>query len=306
MANRKSSTPKPPAPIPHPRLENPNDPIRLNKYIAHAGHCSRRDADLLIQEGRVQVNGQRVTEMGHKVTLKDLVTVNGERLELEPHIYILLNKGRNTISTTQDEKGRHTVLDAIEESTGYRVYPVGRLDRNTTGIILLTNDGDLANRLMHPSHKVKKTYEAACSRMLTDQELQQLRMGVKLEDGLAKAISVKRSTTDPLGVVLTVQEGRNHLIRRMIAFFGAEVLQLKRTRYGALTSHELRMGRWRFLKTEEVEELKRLTGMTVSKPSPAKFAVKPSVSGNTEKPKRFKPKDSSYSEKRIQSRTRKR
>ena len=266
MKHRQKGSHKP-SPNPQPRLDNPNEPFRLNKYIAHAGHCSRRDADLIIQEGRVQVNGQQITEMGHKVTLKDIVTVNGERLELEPHIYILLNKGRNTISTTQDERGRHTVLDAIEEATGYRVYPVGRLDRNTTGILLLTNDGDLANKLMHPSHKVKKTYEAVCSRVLTDEELQQLRLGVKLEDGMAKALSVKRATHDPLGVVLTVQEGRNHLIRRMVAYFGAEVLQLKRTRYGGLTSHELRMGRWRYLRDDEVQELKRLTGSVMEKPT---------------------------------------
>ena len=317
----RQRSPRKPAPNPQPRLDNPNEPFRLNKYIAHAGHCSRRDADLLIQEGRVQVNGKQVIEMGHKVTLKDTVTVNGERLVLEPHIYILLNKGRNTISTTRDEKGRHTVLDAIEEATGYRVYPVGRLDRNTTGILLLTNDGDLANKLMHPSHKVKKTYEAVSSRMLSDEELQQLRLGVKLEDGMAKAISVKRSTKEPLGVVLTVQEGRNHLIRRMIAHFGAEVLQLKRTRYGGLTSHELRIGRWRYLRDDEVEELKRLTGSGVgkslskppaertrkSKPNPkqtAESAWKPKPNSTVERkssPKSLRGQKSASSEPKMNS-----
>jgi len=132
------------------------DEIRLNKFIAHAGLCSRREADIYIAAGKVTVNGKMITEMGFKVRAKDSVVVNGQKILLEPFVYLLLNKPRNTITTTDDDRGRNTVLDEVEHATGYRVYPVGRLDRNTTGLLVLTNDGDLAHRLMHPSYKVKK------------------------------------------------------------------------------------------------------------------------------------------------------
>jgi len=145
------------------------DTIRLNKYIAHAGICSRRDADTYITEGKVRVNGKVVTEMGYQVQPEDRITVSGQKIEPEPFVYILMNKPRDTITTTSDEKGRKTVMDLVEDATGQRVYPVGRLDRNTTGLILLTNDGDLANRLMHPSYKVRKVYDVETNRMLTDE-----------------------------------------------------------------------------------------------------------------------------------------
>lgn len=234
------------------------DKIRLNKYIAHAGFCSRREADEYIASGRVEVNGEVTTELGTKVKQGDSVKVNGQALSLEPFTYILLNKGKDTISTTDDEKDRNTVLDAVEDATGHRVYPVGRLDRNTMGLLILTNDGDLAHRLMHPSYKVKKTYEVTSNRPLGDSELNELLRGIELEDGPAQAAEIQRIVNDPHIITISVFEGRNHLIRRMIAYFGAEVTKLKRIRYAGLTDKDLRVGRWRFLRQKEINDLRRL------------------------------------------------
>ncbi|WP_234572630.1 pseudouridine synthase [Rhodohalobacter sp. 614A] len=234
------------------------DKIRLNKYIAHAGFCSRREADEYIAAGKVEVNGKVTTELGTKVKQGDSVKVDGQSLSLEPFTYILLNKGKDTISTTDDEKDRNTVLDAVEDATGHRVYPVGRLDRNTMGLLILTNDGDLAHRLMHPSYKVKKTYEVTANRPLGDSELSELLRGIELEDGPAKAAEIQQIINDPHTVTISVFEGRNHLIRRMIAYFGAEVTKLKRIRYAGLTDKDLRVGRWRFLRQKEINDLRRL------------------------------------------------
>lgn len=234
------------------------DEIRLNKFIAHAGLCSRREADHLIEAGQVTVNGKVVTTLGVKVKSSDKVIVNQQKLSLEPFVYILLNKGRDTISTTDDEKDRNTVLDAIEGATGHRVYPAGRLDRNTMGLLILTNDGDLAHRLMHPSFKVKKTYEVTASRLLSDEELSRLREGVTLEDGPVTPAGVKRNADDPYTVTISVFEGRNHLIRRMIGHLGADVAKLVRVRYAGLRADDLRVGRWRYLKQKEINDLRRL------------------------------------------------
>lgn len=232
--------------------------IRLNKYIAHAGLCSRREADDYIESGKVKVNGKVVTEMGVKVKPSDKVTVEKQNLSLEPFVYILLNKGKDTISTTDDEKDRNTVMHAIEDATGFRVYPVGRLDRNTMGLLLLSNDGDLAHRLMHPSYKVKKTYEVTANRPLTDEEVANLSGTLELEDGPVTAHSVKRSALDPATVIIAVFEGRNHLIRRMITQIGADVSRLKRIRYAGLTDNDLRVGRWRYLRQKEINDLRKL------------------------------------------------
>jgi 23S rRNA pseudouridine2605 synthase len=234
------------------------DEIRINKFIAHAGFCSRRDADDYIEQGKVYVNDKRVTEHGVKVKKTDKVTVDGQQVSLEPFVYILLNKAKDTISTTDDEKDRNTVLDVVEDATGYRVYPVGRLDRDTMGLLLLTNDGDLAHRLMHPSYRVKKVYEVATKVPLTDAQLRELIHGIELEDGPAKPHLVQRSVLDPSVLEITLFEGRNHLIRRMIQYFGTEVVKLKRVRYGGLDDKELRVGRWRYLKQKEINDLRRL------------------------------------------------
>lgn len=234
------------------------DEIRLNKYIAHAGLCSRREADEYIAEGRVKVNGRVVTELGTKVTQKDKVVVEQQKLSLEPFVYILLNKGKDTISTTNDEKDRNTVMDSIEDATGARVYPVGRLDRNTMGLLILTNDGDLAHRLMHPSYKVKKTYEVTASRALSEEDIKTLRDGFELEDGPIKPHRVKRHPLDPGVITISVFEGRNHLIRRMIAHIGADIVRLKRVQYAGLDDKDIRVGRWRYLKQKEINDLRKL------------------------------------------------
>lgn len=230
--------------------------LRLNKYISRSGICSRRDADVLIKEGKVQVNGVVVTEMGHQVKPEDKVLLNGTAIRPENFIYVLLNKPTNTITTTDDEKGRQTVMDLVEANTGHRLYPIGRLDRDTTGVLLMSNDGDLANRLMHPSYNIGKVYEATCNRILSEDELQQLRTGIELEDGFVKAYRVTRHEQHPNIVIIAVHEGRNHLVKRMVAFFGAEIIKLKRTQYAGLYIDKLRPGRWRFLKAFEVNKLR--------------------------------------------------
>lgn len=235
-----------------------SEEIRINKFIAHAGLCSRREADALIADGKVEVNGKVVTELGLKVSQRDKVVVDGQTLSLEPFVYLLLNKPKNTITTTDDDRGRNTVLDEIENATGYRVYPVGRLDRNTTGLLILTNDGDLAHRLMHPSYKVRKTYEVTSQRELTDQELGKFTQGVELEDGKAVGYNVKRFADVKNSFLISVFEGRNRLIRRMVEFFGTEVTKLKRIEYAGLNLKGVANGRWRFLRQNEINDLRKL------------------------------------------------
>ncbi|HEX6982373.1 MAG TPA: pseudouridine synthase [Balneolaceae bacterium] len=232
-----------------------DEEIRLNKYIAHCGFCSRRDADDYIAAGKVEVNDEVVTQMGFKVQRTDKVVVEGQHLSLEKFVYILLNKPKDTITTTDDPRNRDTVMDKIEDATGKRVYPVGRLDRHTMGLLLLTNDGDLANRLMHPSYKVRKTYEVEAKRHLKEEELQQLRQGIKLEDGPAKAHSL---SSTPEGFILSIFEGRNRLVRRMVEYFGTEVTKLKRVEYAGLTLKNVKMGRWRYLKKGEINGLRKM------------------------------------------------
>lgn len=234
-----------------------DEEIRLNKYIAHAGYCSRRDADDYIAAGKVKVNDEVVTELGSKVTRGDKVEVEGQTLSLEPFVYILLNKPKDTITTTDDPRGRDTVMDKIEDATGKRVYPVGRLDRHTMGLLILTNDGDLAHRLMHPKYRVRKTYEVETDRYLRDEELNQLGRGVKLEDGKAKADRISR-IRGRNAILLSIFEGRNRLVRRMIEYFGAEVKKLKRIEYAGLTLEGVKMGRWRYLKKHEINGLRKM------------------------------------------------
>ncbi len=247
------TSPKTASQEPHVKEE-----MRINKFIAHAGLCSRREADNFISAGRVKVNGEVVTELGSKVKKADKVVVDGQELSLEPFIYILLNKKSGTITTTDDEKDRSTVMDTIETATGYRVYPAGRLDRNTQGLLILTNDGDLAHRLMHPSYQVKKTYLVTPNRILTDEEVDKLREGVDLEDGFIKPHSVKRDPLHEEKIIISVFEGRNHLIRRMIDHIGAVVERLKRVKYAGLSEKDLTTGRWRYLQQNEINNLRRL------------------------------------------------
>ncbi|REL37917.1 rRNA pseudouridine synthase [Rhodohalobacter sp. SW132] len=246
------------APKTAPQKQNIAEEMRINKYIAHAGLCSRRDADEYVSAGKVKVNGKTVTELGTKVKKTDSIVVDGQTLTLEPFTYILLNKNSGTITTTDDERDRNTVMDTIEDATGHRVYPVGRLDRKTMGLLLLTNDGDLAHRLMHPSYKVRKIYLVQPNRVLTEEEIIRLREGVDLEDGFAKPDSVVRDKIRGDSIIITVFEGRNHLIRRMVDYIGADVKNLKRIEYAGLQEKDLNVGRWRYLRKDEINNLRKL------------------------------------------------
>jgi 23S rRNA pseudouridine2605 synthase len=234
--------------------------MRINKYIAHTGYCSRRDADQLVEEGRVKIDGDTVTEHGTRVNDGQTVTVDDEVVELRALEHILLNKPKDTISTTDDQKDRQTVLDVVgvpaENPSG--LFPVGRLDRNTTGVLIITNDGDLAHRLMHPRYEVSKIYYVRTQKTVKPHEVDQLRRGVELEDGPAAADQV--AYLDPnakTDVALEIHEGRNRQIRRMMEALGHDIVQLERAKYGTLTTGQLQRGEWRRLTYEEVNELRQ-------------------------------------------------
>jgi 23S rRNA pseudouridine2605 synthase len=232
--------------------------MRINKYIAHAGVCSRRDADDLVEQGRVQIDGETVTEHGTRVHEGQRVTVDGEEVYPLEFEYLLLNKPKDTISTTDDPKGRDTVLDAIgvpaDNPSG--LFPVGRLDRNTTGALLVTNDGDLAHRLMHPRYEIPKIYYVRAQDRVKPHQLDRLERGVQLEDGDAAADQV--AYLDPnakTDIALELHEGRNRQIRRMMEALGHTIVQLERAKYASLPLGRLQRGDWRRLKPDEVREL---------------------------------------------------
>jgi 23S rRNA pseudouridine2605 synthase len=230
----------------------------LNKFIAHAGFCSRREAADWVRKGLVKVNGEVVTEPGHKVGPRDEVRVNGKKARpVTELVYILLNKPKDYITTTEDPAKRKTVLDIVKRATRERIYPVGRLDRNTTGVLLLTNDGELAQQLTHPSHEVKKIYQVALDKPLEKKDYEQLLQGITLEDGPARVDALAYS--DPkdktqLGVEL--HSGRNRIVRRLFEALGYEVRQLDRVMFAGLTKKNVDRGKWRFLSEKEVRDLK--------------------------------------------------
>ena len=236
-----------------------NQPVRLNRFIASTGTCSRREADEMIGQGLVKVNGEVVTQMGTKVTRTDRVMVNGKRIVPADREYILLNKPKDTITTTSDEKGRRSVMDLLpsEEFGALGLFPVGRLDRHTTGALLLTNDGDLAHRLMHPSYGVDKQYLIQTKKPVTEEQLGELKRGIKLEDGEAKADKVFYMEGDQQVLVMAIHEGRNRQVRRMVEALDNEVAQLDRVRYAGLTTKGIRKGKWRRLSRKEVSTLYR-------------------------------------------------
>ena len=235
-------------------------PIRLNRFIALSGVCSRREADALIGKGQVTVNGEVVTELGVKVLKgKDVVICNGKELSINTFVYLLMNKPKNMISTTEDDMGRQTVMDLVHKYTSVRIYPVGRLDRNTTGLLLFTNDGTLAKKLMHPSHEVQKIYHARLDKPVTDDHLAALRVGVELEDGFAQANEIEY--VDGGGrfeVGLRIHIGRNRIVRRMFEHLGYEVESLDRVQFGPLTKIGLPRGKCRLLDPSEVGFLKMM------------------------------------------------
>lgn len=226
---------------------------RLQKLIARAGVCSRREAEKIIIAGRVTVDGQIVTELGAKADTHQSICVDGKRLQLEEKIYIMLNKPRGYVSTVNDERGRKTVLDLLGNLQG-RVYPVGRLDMDSEGLLILTNDGDLTNALIHPRYEVFKTYRATIAGNVTSEKLDRLRAGIELEDGLTAPAEV-HLLGDNL-VEVTIHEGRNRQVRRMFAAIGCDVKRLKRVKFAGLTLEGLRVGKHRALTTAEVTRLK--------------------------------------------------
>lgn len=232
-------------------------PMRLNRFLARAGVASRRGADALIAEGHVSVNGEVVTEMGVQVSPSDRVAVDGQPIGLAGLAYVLLNKPTDAITTVQDDRGRRTVLDLVAGVNTDGLFPVGRLDRDTTGALLLTTDGDLAHRLMHPRYGAVKTYVVTTERPVSSSEVARLTSGVELDDGLATADHADRYADDPRRVALQLHEGRNRQVRRMIEAIGHSVVALDRIGYAGLTLEGLRRGRWRHLHPHEVNALRR-------------------------------------------------
>ncbi|MFB6099481.1 MAG: pseudouridine synthase [Salinibacter sp.] len=239
--------------------------MRINKYIAHAGVCSRRDADTLVEQGRVKIDGDTVTEHGTRVYEEQTVTVDGEEVYPLEFEYILLNKPKDTISSTDDPKDRQTVLDVIgvpaDNPSG--LFPVGRLDRNTTGVLLVTNDGDLAHRLMHPRYEIPKIYFVRTQDRVKPHQLDRLERGVDLEDGTAAADQV--AYLDPqskTNIALELHEGRNRQVRRMMEALGHDIVQLERSKYATLTLGRLQRGEWRRLEPHEIRELYNRVDLT--------------------------------------------
>ena len=233
-----------------------SDLIRLNKYISNSGICSRREADDLITMGVITVNGKSVTEMGYKVKVTDDVRYEGKRLKSEKPVYILLNKPKGFITTTDDPQERNTVMHLIQGACKERVYPVGRLDRNTSGILLLTNDGDLTEKLTHPSHNIKKIYKVELSRPITKGDFQKVIDGVRLEEGTAAVDDMAIISEDGKTVGLEIHIGWNRVVRRIFEALDYEVVKLDRSVYATLDKKDLPRGHWRFLRQDEVIRLK--------------------------------------------------
>ena len=244
-----------------PAQPGPNSDLSvmpLNKFIAHAGVCGRREAAELVKEGKVTVNGDKIFEPGYKVTSNDKVTVKGKQVFLQRNaVYILLNKPKDFITTSNDPQGRKTVLDLIKHATPERVYPVGRLDRNTTGVLLLTNDGELAQKLTHPSFEVKKIYEVTLDKPVTKKDLESIMTGVTLEDGFVKADEVGYADPKDKTVIgIEIHSGRNRIVRRIFEHLGYDVKALDRVMFANLTKKNVDRSKWRFLNDKEVRLLK--------------------------------------------------
>lgn len=235
-----------------------SEQMPLNKYVAHAGVCARRDAAQLVKDGHVKVNGELITEPGFKVTAKDDVRVKDKKVSLvKDLVYILINKPKNYITTTDDPQGRKTVLDLIKKATNERVFPVGRLDRNTSGVLLLTNDGDLSQQLTHPSNQVKKIYSVVLDKPLTKDHFEQILKGITLDDGPAHVdVLAYTDPKDKTMVGVELHGGRNRIVRRIFEHFGYDVKTLDRVVFAGLTKKNLQRGHWRHLTDKELRELK--------------------------------------------------
>ena len=236
---------------------DPNEPIRLNKFLANAGVCSRREADEFIQAGVVMVNGQVVTELGTKVLRTDEVKFHDAPVTLEKKVYVLLNKPKDYVTTSDDPQQRKTVMDLVKGACPERIYPVGRLDRNTTGVLLLTNDGDLASKLTHPKFLKKKIYHVHLDKNVTAYDMQQIAQGITLEDGDIKADDIQYADpVDKKQVGIEIHSGKNRIVRRIFESLGYKVTKLDRVQFAGLTKKNLRRGDWRYLTEEEVDRLR--------------------------------------------------
>ena len=236
---------------------DPNEQIRLNKYMANAGICSRREADEYIQEGKVTVNGEVVSELGSKISRSDVVEYDGKVVTPERKCYVLLNKPKDCVTTSDDPNGRTTVLDLVKNACQERIYPVGRLDRNTTGVLLLTNDGDLASRLTHPKFVKKKIYHVWTDKDITEEDMQRIADGIELDDGEIHADAISYvSENDRNQAGIEIHSGRNRIVRRIFEHLGYRVTKLDRVYFAGLTKKNLPRGRWRYLTQEEVNFLR--------------------------------------------------
>ena len=262
--NRRSANYNPNAKYSHQKqlkykevLADPNEPIRLNKFLSNAGVCSRREADEFIQAGAVKVNGEVVTELGTKITRQDLVTYNDKPVQIESKVYIVLNKPKNCVTTSDDPQERLTVMDLVKNACKERIYPVGRLDRNTTGVLLLTNDGDLASKLTHPSFKKKKIYHVWLDKNVSVEDMEKIANGLDLEDGEIHADAISyASETDKSQVGIEIHSGRNRIVRRIFESLGYHVVKLDRVYFAGLTKKNLGRGKWRYLNEKEVNALR--------------------------------------------------
>src|SRR5258708_7627134 len=233
-----------------------SDPMPLNKFIAHCGVCSRRDAAEMVKQGKVKVNNEIITEPGHKVSAKDEIKLNGKKVSLAKNlIYIHINKPKDKLTTTDDPQKRKTVLDLIRIKE--RIYPVGRLDRNTSGVLLLTNDGELSQKLTHPSNEVKKIYHVTLNRPLEKKDFDQIVKGITLEDGMATVdVLAYADVKDKTQLGVEIHSGRNRIVRRIFEALGYDVKNLDRVIFAGLTKKNIERGKWRFLNEKEVRDLK--------------------------------------------------
>ena len=238
-------------------LTDPNEPIRLNKYLANAGVCSRREADEFITAGVVSVNGVVVTELGTKIKRTDEVKFHDEPVSVERKVYVLLNKPKDCVTTSDDPQERKTVMHCVKDACKERIYPVGRLDRNTTGVLLLTNDGDMASKLTHPKYLKKKVYHVHCDKNVTKADLDQIAAGITLDDGEIHADAISyASETDKKQVGIEIHSGKNRIVRRIFESLGYKVTKLDRVYFAGLTKKGLKRGDWRFLTEMEVNMLR--------------------------------------------------
>jgi len=239
-------------------LQHETELMPLNKFVAHAGVCARREAAELVKQGKVYVNGNVIYEPGFKVTAKDKVQVNGKQVFLQKNlVYILINKPKDYITTAKDPEGRKTVFDLLKHATKERVYPVGRLDRNTTGVLLMTNDGELAQKLTHPSFEVKKVYEVKLDKPFAKKDFETILNGITLEDGFVKADALAYADAKDKSVIgIEIHSGRNRIVRRLFEHLGYDVKNLDRVMFANLTKKNVDRGKWRFLNEKEVRLLK--------------------------------------------------